>query len=166
MSQAFRFFGFEDGIAWLSERRANLCCAASCNGTSRACFGGALAAAPGCIAMLAHRLPIPLPPGLPPVCSLTVRHSAGFLCQRNRLNGCSTFKPNGLAKDALLQELLTVYQEAAAACKAATDVETRQVLADIKHGLNLALEHSLPLDDRSKKRWEELQAAFPDQTPG
>ena len=45
-------------------------------------------------------------------------------------------------------------------------MEDKRALADIKHGLNLALEHLAPLEDHLKKRWEELQAAFPDPTHG
>jgi hypothetical protein len=36
----------------------------------------------------------------------------------------------GWPKDALLSELFTMYQEAAAACKAVTDMETKRALAD------------------------------------
>ena len=49
-------FCFYGGDAGLSERRPNLCCWRVAGETSLACLLGALAAAPGSVAMLAHRL--------------------------------------------------------------------------------------------------------------
>ena len=63
-------------------------------------------------------------------------------------------------KDALVNEIIVAYQEAAIVFQKTTDVDTKDSLFAIKHGLDLMLRDLFPLSEQLDKIWEECKEKF------
>jgi hypothetical protein len=67
----------------------------------------------------------------------------------------------GGPREALLNEIFTIYQEAATACQKTVDDRDKRMYLEIKRCAERALISLSPLDEQCAKRLEELRAAFP-----